>query len=100
MNHYLLLYTLAPDYIERRPQFRSEHLALARSAVIKGELVLGGAMENPIDTALLLFAGDGPEAAEAFARADPYVIHGLVSHWNVRRWNTVVGADAANPVQL
>ena len=29
MNHYLLTYHLAPDYLERRPAFREEHLALA-----------------------------------------------------------------------
>ena len=28
MAHWLLLYDLAPDYLQRRPAFRSEHLAL------------------------------------------------------------------------
>lgn len=27
--HYLLFYDYAPDYLERRAQFREEHLALA-----------------------------------------------------------------------
>lgn len=99
MNHYLLTYHLAPDYLERRPAFREEHLALAWSAVEGGDLVLGGAVEDPVDTALLLFAGEGPEAAEAFAKNDPYVTNGLVERWTVRRWNTVVGGGAANPVR-
>lgn len=98
MNHYLLTYRLAPDYLERRPAFRAEHLALAWEASKRGDLVLGGAVEEPLDTAMLLFAGDGPEAAEAFARADPYVAQGLVERWTVRRWNTVVGDSAANPI--
>lgn len=98
MNHYLLTYQLAPDYLERRPAFRAEHLALAWEASKRGDLVLGGAVEEPLDTAMLLFAGDGPEAAEAFARADPYVAQGLVERWTVRRWNTVVGDSAANPI--
>ena len=98
MNHYLLTYHLAPDYLERRPAFRAEHLALAWEASKRGDLVRGGAVEEPLDTAMLLFAGDGPEAAEAFARADPYVAQGLVERWTVRRWNTVVGDSAANPI--
>ena len=98
MNHYLLTYHLAPDYLERRPAFRAEHLALAWEASKRGDLVLGGAVEEPLDTAMLLFAGDGPEAAEAFARADPYVAQGLVERWTVRRWNTGVGDSAANPI--
>lgn len=31
--------------------------------------------------------------AEAFARADPYVIQGLVKSWAVRRWNEVLEAQ-------
>ena len=38
MHHYLLIYDLAPDYMERRPEFRKEHLALAWQASERGEL--------------------------------------------------------------
>jgi uncharacterized protein YciI len=48
---------------------------------------------------MLLFHIDSPQAAEDFARNDPYVINGLVTRWQVRRWNTVVGTRAANPVR-
>ncbi len=98
MAHYLLTYHVAADYLERRPQFRTEHLALAWIFAGRGELVLAGALEDPVDTACLLFASEGPEVAEAFANADPYVREGLVERWTVRRWNTVVGELAANPV--
>jgi uncharacterized protein YciI len=92
--HYLLFYDVVPDYVERRAPLRAEHLALGRAAVARGELVLGGALANPTDGAVLLFRGDSPAAAEAFAAADPYVRNGLVSRWRVRAWATVVG-DAA-----
>ncbi|AKU95455.1 hypothetical protein AKJ09_02119 [Labilithrix luteola] len=97
--HFLLMYDLAPTYLERRGEFRSEHLALAWAAVERGELVLGGALTEPVDTAVLLFKGDSPAAAEAFANADPYVKNGLVEKWRVRPWTTTVGADAATPVR-
>lgn len=48
---------------------------------------------------MLLFQGDSPAAAEAFARNDPYVTNELVERWEVRKWNTVVGEDAATPVR-
>lgn len=98
MAHYLLIYDFAADYLERRQGFRIEHLALARAAAARGELVLGGAVEDPLDTGMLLFAGEGPQAAEAFARVDPYVANGVVTAWRVRRWRTVVGEGAAEPV--
>ncbi len=93
--HFLLIYDVVADYVERRIPLRGAHLAHARAAVGRGELVLGGALANPADGAVLLFRGDSPAAAEAFAAADPYVVGGLVTGWRVREWTTVVGADAA-----
>ena len=92
--HYLLIYDLVDDYLERRAPLRAAHLAQAHEAVARGELVLGGALASPADTAMLLFQGTSPEAAEAFAAADPYVLNGLVARWRVREWTTVVGPNA------
>jgi uncharacterized protein len=95
--HYLLLYELAPDYEERRATYRDEHLRLAWRAHEKGSLLLGGAVGEPIESAALLFKGESPDAARAFAEADPYVTDGLVASWRVLPWHTVVGEDAAEP---
>ena len=93
--HYLLFYDYVPDYLARRAPLRAAHFAHARDAIARGELVLGGAYADAPAGALLLFRGDSPEVAEAFAAADPYVRNGLVTAWRVREWTTVVGADAA-----
>jgi uncharacterized protein len=100
--HYLLLYDVVPDYVERRAPLRAAHFAYARAAIARGELVLGGALTNPVDGAVLLFRGNSPEAAEAFAASDPYVVNGLVTKWRVREWTTVVGelAEAQPPAAL
>jgi uncharacterized protein YciI len=98
VQHYLLIYDLAADYLERRGRFRDHHLALAWLAHARGELVLGGALQDPVDQAMLLFLGQSPAAAEAFATADPYVANGLVIRWRVRPWLTVAGELAATPV--
>ncbi len=92
--HYLLFYEAGSDYAERRKPFRSAHLEHARSAVARGELVLGGALANPVDGAVLLFRADSPAPAEEFAKTDPYVMNGVVKRWYVREWTTVVGCDA------
>jgi uncharacterized protein YciI len=95
--HYLLFYEFVPDYLERRGQYRNEHLRLAWDAHARGELVLAGAYAEPTDGAALLFKGDAG-AAERFAAADPYVRAGLVTRWRVRGWTTVVGDNASTPV--
>jgi uncharacterized protein len=97
--HYLLFYEVADDYLARRAEFRDAHLEKAWKASERGELVLGGALQNPVDGAVLLFKGDSPEVAEKFARGDPYVTSGLVKRWQVREWKTVAGEDSATPVR-
>jgi uncharacterized protein len=97
--HYLLFYEVGEDYMERRAQFRDAHLQKAWAASKRGELVLAGALANPVDGAVLLFKGDSPEVAESFAKADPYVTSGIVKRWHVREWTTVAGANAATPVR-
>lgn len=96
--HYLLMYDYVPDIVERRAPLRAKHIAHARAASDRGELVLGGALADPMDGAVLLFRGHSPAAAEAFAAADPYVQNGLVTRWRVREWTTVVGREAEVPL--
>jgi uncharacterized protein YciI len=95
--HYLLFYEVNEDYIPRRAEFRNAHLEMAWQASERGELVLAGALANPVDGAVLLFKGDSPEVAEKFANTDPYVINGIVKRWYVREWTTVVGEGCATP---
>ncbi|HKU20791.1 MAG TPA: YciI-like protein [Terriglobales bacterium] len=97
--HYLLFYEVSENYVARRAEFRAAHLEKAWQASKRGELVLGGALADPVDGAVLLFKGDSPEVAEKFARADPYVTSGTVKRWYVREWTTVAGEDAAKPMR-
>jgi hypothetical protein len=97
--HYLLFYDVVPEYAERRLPFRAAHLAHAWAAADRGELVLGGALADPIDGAVLLFRCDSPAVIEAFVAADPYVKAGLITRWQIRKWTTVVGEEANNPIR-
>jgi uncharacterized protein len=99
MKHFLLFYDFIPEYLERRAPLRPAHFTFARAAQARGELVLGGALTDPVDSAVLLFVGKSRTVAERFAREDPYVRNGLVTAWRVREWTTVVGADALTPVR-
>ena len=89
--HYLLLYDYVENAVELRARFREEHLRLAREAVERGELLMGGAFAEPVDGAALLFRVDEPALVEAFVRRDPYVTNGVVSRWRIRPWTVVVG---------
>jgi uncharacterized protein len=65
----------------------------------RGELVLGGALADPVDGSILLFKGASRAVAEEFAKGDPYVRNGLVTKWRVREWTTVVRPGAEHRVK-
>ena len=89
--YYILLYTTVDNYVERRKPFREEHLSLAQQAYQNGSLIMGGALDDPADSAMLVFKGDSPQVALNFAKNDPYVKNGLIKEWQVRPWIVVIG---------
>lgn len=91
MKYFLLMYTTADDYLERRGQFREEHLAYAQAAHARGELLLAGALADPADAAVLVFRAEDASVAEEFARNDVYVRNNVVVSWTVRPWTVVIG---------
>jgi len=91
MNYYALQYEVVDDFSNRRTPYRPAHLRLVTEAHDRGEMPIAGALGDPPDGALLIFRGASPSVAEDFARNDPYVQKGLVTHWRVRQWNVVVG---------
>ncbi|HEY6441829.1 MAG TPA: YciI-like protein [Candidatus Acidoferrales bacterium] len=90
MAYFAMIYDLVDDYMARRGAFREEHLKMAADAHTRGELMLGGAFADPPDKALMIFRADDSKVAESFARTDPYVLNGLVKHWEIRPWNVVI----------
>ena len=95
--HFLLIYEVVENYVEKRAPYRKEHLDMVKKGFEAGEIVLAGALADPADGSVLVFRGAGPESAERFAQNDPYVTNRLVTSWRVRKWNTVVGDGAVPP---
>jgi uncharacterized protein len=91
VRYYILFYKTVGNYIERRAPFRDEHLSLVNSFLDSDRLVMAGALDDPPDSAVLVFRGDTPGAAEEFVSNDPYVKNGLITEWSVRPWNVVTG---------
>ena len=100
VKHFLLFYDACDDYVAKRRAFRDAHLRHAWAAHNRGELLLAGALAEPVDGAVLLFQGASSQIAERFAQFDPYVVNGLVTRWRVREWTTVAGDMAATPIRV
>lgn len=97
--HYVLTYDLVDDYIARRAEDGGEHMRLAWESYDRGEMILGGALLEPVNGGLYIFKGDSPAVAEEFARRDSYVRLGLVKSWKVRPYMSVIGELAAQPMR-
>ena len=93
LTYFTLLYDVVDGFAERRAPYREAHLRLAQEARERGELLLAGALGVPPDRALLIFRSNDSSAADAFARADPYVVNGLVTRWEVQPWTVVIGNE-------
>jgi uncharacterized protein YciI len=50
---------------------------------------MGGAIGDPPYGAHIVFDVEDPAIVEEFARADPYVLEGLVTDWRVVPWAVV-----------
>jgi uncharacterized protein YciI len=91
MNHYLLIYYTVEEYVDRRAPFREEHLRLVTEAYKRGDVIMAGALADPVDRAVLVFRSPDKTVIEDFIRNDPYVLHGLITRWEIRPWTVVVG---------
>lgn len=91
MKHYILIYTYVEGYLEKRSPYRSKHFEVAQAAVASGYLLLGGATENPADQGVLIFKVESRSVIKDFIAKDPYVTNGIVTSWEIKEWNVVVG---------
>jgi hypothetical protein len=88
-KHQILFYDYVDDVLERRGPYREAHLAGIGAERDAGRVVMAGAIGDPPHGAVIVFGDVAPDVIEAFARADPYVVGGLVTTWRVEPWNVV-----------
>jgi uncharacterized protein YciI len=85
---YVLIYTSADDVAEKAPVHFAAHRARWAQFQANGTLLLIGPYADQ-SGALAVFTTR--EAAEEFARSDPFVLHGVVREWSVREWLEALG---------
>ena len=88
--YYILTYETIDDYVEKRKPFRQEHLDLLKRELDAKHVVLGGALEDPTDKAVVIWKVQDKKTIEEFVSKDPYVQQGLVSKYEIRSWNVVI----------
>jgi uncharacterized protein YciI len=83
---YVLLYESADDLPDKAPVHVPAHNARGQEFHERGSLVAYGPFGDPqTEGSMAVFTTR--EAAEDFARGDPFVLNGVVRNWEIREWN-------------
>jgi uncharacterized protein len=86
MPKYVLFYESADDVPAKAPLHFPAHVARWKEFQDQGTLLMIGTFANPQEEgSMAVFTTR--EAAEAFARSDPFVLNGVVRRWSIREWN-------------
>jgi uncharacterized protein YciI len=86
---YVLFYESADDVASRAPPHFPAHQARLDEFHASGTLLMVGTFGNPQEEgSMAIFTTR--EAAEDFARGDPFVLNGVVRDWHVREWDEIL----------
>ena len=85
----LMFYEMAAGGASKVPESYPGHLARLKEFHARGVLLMAGPYGMPPTGAPGVFTSR--EAAEAFARDDPFVVNGVVGRCTIQEWNEVLG---------
>lgn len=90
--YYLLNYDYVPDILTLREPYRTEHLGALSDYQERGELLLAGAVGNPVSGAAFVFKVSSIADVQAFVDGDPYIANNLVTNHTIQPWTVVIGS--------
>jgi uncharacterized protein YciI len=86
---YVMTYRAVEDFLPLAQQHYPAHAERVREFAGRGDLLMVGTFDEPMDGAAMgVFTTR--EAAEEFIAGDPFVLGGVVAGWTVRPWNEVL----------
>jgi uncharacterized protein YciI len=91
---YVLFYEAAEDVVNKAPPQMPAHRAHIQAFHEGRALEQVGLFGSPQDEgAMVIFSAR--EAAEEFARTDPFVLNGVVRRWHIRQWDEIYSRPPA-----
>jgi len=89
---YVLFYTSAENVAAKAGLVFAAHKAYYEQFLARGVLLLLGTFEDAqADGSMAVFTTR--EAAEEFAAADPFVLNGVVTGYQIKGWNEAIGGS-------
>jgi uncharacterized protein YciI len=73
------------------PQVIAAHLKRSNELHREGKLLMAGAfLDRPNEPLTTMGVFPSKESAEDYAKADPFVVNGLVTKWHIREWASIL----------
>jgi len=89
---YVVFYQSAPAAVPIARLHFPAHRARYEDFHARGALLMIGTFANPQEEgSMAIFTTR--EAAEEFVSDDPFVVHGVVSNWEIREWNEALAVS-------
>jgi uncharacterized protein YciI len=88
---FLVTYGYVPDMENRRDPYRQEHLEWLRGLAAEGRLLLAGALNDPVDSAVLVFRDEDALTVRRLLIDDPYARGNLITAVSVRPIGLAIG---------
>jgi uncharacterized protein YciI len=80
-------YDSLEEAVSKAPDVIAAHRARSNELHARGTLLMSGAfLNNPSESLRTMAICATREAAEEYARGDPFVLSGMVSKWYIREW--------------
>jgi uncharacterized protein YciI len=88
---FVVIYRYVPDMESRRTPHREEHLSWLRELAAQGLVVVAGAVQEPLDSAVLVVRGADLHDVRRRLIDDPYAKANLITEVVVRPIGLAVG---------
>ncbi len=90
--YFLLSYDYVVDILTEREPYRAEHLRILQEYQDREELLLAGAVGEPVQGAAFVFKVATAADVQAFVDRDPYMANDLVTKASIAPWHVVTGS--------
>lgn len=88
---FVVTYQYVPEMAERRTPHRQAHLDWLNEHAATGRLILAGAVQDPVDSAILVFRGADQHAVRRLLVDDPYAAANLIVGVTIRAIGLAIG---------
>ena len=91
LSTFLVIYSYPPGMEDRRTPYRADHLNWLRGLAAAGRMILAGAVQDPVDTGVLVMRGADIQDIRRLLLDDPYAVANLIVGVSVRPIALAVG---------